>query len=347
MKLVINPNRALVCIEVIMLSYRRTCFVAAALLSTISAQSVVAQSAPLWAQNNSPLAQLVALPSQRSAQLTESWQWELHSAIASHWVIQSNQQAAVRFDGETARVTAALEWGFAPRWSARFSVPWINHQGGFLDPLINDWHALFGMSDAGRPQFADDQLNFRYTTNSNSQSLTRANSGLGDVRTELNYQLAETQDDAWSLSMGYKWATGDEHAWRGSGAGDAYTTLRYSGRHLADLPLTWHGQLGYTYAGESTLLGADQRRHLWHAGMTLDWRLAQSWSLIAQIDGHAGVIRSPLTVLDKPAMVLSLGARFTITPALTLDVSFSEDIRVESAPDITFQATLRWIPSAD
>lgn len=307
--------------------------------------NLASQSQPLWAENLSPMAQLVALPSQRSAHIAQSWQWELHSAIASHWTVQGNGNTAVRFDGESTRAIAAFEWGFAPQWSARVSLPWINHGGGFLDGVINDWHRLFGMSDGGRQNFPQDQLAFLYNSDRNSQSLMANATGIGDVRTELSYQLSRSSTDAWSLSAGYKWATGDDDQWLGSGAGDVFATLRYSGRHRSDLPLTWHTQLGYTRAGKSTLLGPRQRRDLWYAGFAVDWRLAQRWSLLAQIDSHEGVMQSDTAALDEPTVMLTLGARFAITPRLSVEASFVEDIRVESAPDVTFQASFRWVPT--
>lgn len=312
-----------------------------------SPSNVAPPSQPLWAENLSPMAQLVALPSQRSAHIAQSWQWELHSAIASHWTIQSSGNTAVRFDGESTRAIAAFEWGFAPRWSARVSLPWINHGGGFLDGVINDWHRLFGMSDGGRQNFPQDQLAFFYSSDRNSQSLVAKASGIGDVRTELNYQLTQSSTDAWSLSAGYKWETGDDDQWLGSGAGDVFATLRYSGRHRSELPLTWHAQLGYTRAGKSMLLGPHQRRNLWHAGFAVDWRIAQRWSLLAQMDSHAGVMQSDVAALDEPTVMLTLGARYAITPRLSVEASFIEDIRVESAPDVTFQASFRWTPTDD
>jgi len=299
-------------------------------------------SQPLWVENMSPMAQHVALPSQRSAQIADAWSWELNTAIASHWTVQDEDDTTLRFDGETTRMTAALEWGFASRYSARVVVPWIQHTGGFLDPLINDWHALFGMSDGGRQQFTDDQLAFQYRSDRHTQSLTGTSAGIGDIRTELSYQLAQSPTDSWSLSAGYKWATGDEDQWLGSGGGDAFATLRYSGRHRADLPLIWHGQLGYIRAGKSALLGPEQRRHLWQAGVAVEWQLTKAWSLLAQLDGHAGVMRSQVPAVDEPTVMLALGMRYALSSELTLDASFIEDIRVESAPDVTFQASLRW-----
>jgi len=303
------------------------------------------RSEPLWVENLSPLAGLVALPSQRSARITPGLTIALHGAVANHWVSQDEAEESVFFDGETGRVTAAFEYGFSDANSFRLSVPWVSHSQGSLDGLINDWHALFGMSDGGRSHYPEDNFQYRYRRDEGEALLVQSASGLGDVRAEWNTALLQADSYAVSASVGYKFSTGDDPVWLGSGAGDVFTSLRFSGRHLSDLPLVWHGQLGYTYAGQSELLGAAQRRNLWRAGLSVDWQLGQHWSLLAQLDGHAGVVDSALGAIGNgPSVLLSLGTRYRLTSSWLVDVSFVEDIRVETAPDITFQATLRWQP---
>ena len=201
------------------------------------------------------------------------------------------------------------------------------------------------MSDGGRSRYPEDSFQYRYRRDEGEASLVQSGSGLGDVRAEWNTALIRAESHAVSASVGYKFSTGDDQVWLGSGAGDVFASLRFSGRHLSDLPLVWHGQLGYTYAGQSDLLGAAQRRNLWRVGLSVDWQLGQHWSLLGQIDGHAGVVDSALGAIgDGPSVLLSIGARYRLTPRWLIDVSFVEDIRVETAPDITFQATLRWQP---
>ena len=45
---------------------------------------------PLWVENLSPLAQLVALPSQRSADIKEGLSVSVHTDIATHFVSQAS-----------------------------------------------------------------------------------------------------------------------------------------------------------------------------------------------------------------------------------------------------------------
>ncbi len=54
---------------------------------------------PLWVENISPLAQLVALPSQRSADIKQGLSVSLHTDIATHFVSQASERERVFFDG--------------------------------------------------------------------------------------------------------------------------------------------------------------------------------------------------------------------------------------------------------
>ena len=158
----------------------------------------------------------------------------------------------------------------------------------------------------------------------------------------LGYQIYRDEGSTASLVAGYKFATGDEDDFLGSGAEDAYLALRFSGDHLSTLPLRWHGQLGYMRAGQSDLIGPAQERDLWFAGLTVDWIIAERWSLLAQVDGHAAPMDSDLTALGEEAIMLTVGARWRISRRWALDVSVVEDVQVETAPDVTFQASLRY-----
>ena len=150
-------------------------------------------SEPLWSENLSPLAGLVALPSQRSAQITPGLTAALHGAMANHWVSQDEADESVFFDGETGRVTAAFEYGFSDAHSFRLSIPWVSHSHGSLDGLINGWHALFGMSDGGRSRYPEDSFQYRYRRDEGEASLVQSGSGLGDARAEWNTTLIRAE----------------------------------------------------------------------------------------------------------------------------------------------------------
>lgn len=300
---------------------------------------------PLYGKNLSPIAGLLGLPSARSAALTPaaSMAFAAHGALASHSVFESGTGEALRLDGETHRL--ALEWryGLSPAWEVQVEMPWLSHGGGSLDSLIDGWHELWGMPDGGRDTVPRDQLRFRYDSPSDALDLRDSASGLGDITVALNRALVA--EGAWHISagLGYKLASGDERELLGSGAEDAFLVLR-SGWAPAEGRLHVQGQAGYLRAGNSPILGVEQERDLWFAGLGVSWALYDSITLLAQIDSHGAPLDSGLTALGTSALLLNVGARWRLNSRWTLEAGFIEDVRVATAPDITFQASVRFTP---
>jgi len=301
-------------------------------------------SEPLYVKNLSPVTGMLGLPSQRQADTRARGDFSLamHSSVASHYVAEVGAAERVNLDGETARFALEARYGLAENWDIQLEVPWLKHSGGFLDSAIDSWHDLWGMSDGGRSDVAHDILDLRYFDPSARFSLTDDASGVGDISLSLSHAFYRDENSALSAVVGYKFATGDEKKLLGSGEDDVFLALRFSGAHLANLPLNWHGQVGYLYAGSSDVLGSRQENDLWFAGLSLDWAIAGSFSLFAQLDVHAAPMASELTALGDEAIMGSLGGRWSFADNWLLDFGFIEDLQVETAPDITFQASIRY-----
>jgi hypothetical protein len=299
---------------------------------------------PLWVENLSPFAALVALPAQRSADIREGVSVTLHSDVATHFVSQAGGGESVFFDGETQRHSLRLRWGFSPFWELSAVVPVTKHSGGFTDGYVNRWHDFFGMPDGGRRNVPNDELRYQFTHPSQQVGLVESVSGLGDTTFEMSFMAAWQSDTHISYSLGYKADTGDSDDWTGSGSSDLYGVARFSGAHRRDLPLYWHGQLGVTAVGDSDLLGSQKRDWLWFGGLSAEWHLNERWALIGQIDSHSALLNSSADALGEPAAMLSLGLRRHLNKSWAVDLSFAEDIVVESAPDIIFQASIHFRP---
>ena len=104
----------------------------------------------------------------------------------------------------------------------------------------------------------------------------------------------------------------------------------------------WHSQLGYTRAGKISQLGAMQERDLWFAGLGVEWRHWEKLHLKLQIDSQAALADSRLPQTGDPMVQLSAGASWLIAPGWELDLSFSEDIAVDTAPDFVLQFGIRY-----
>jgi hypothetical protein len=304
---------------------------------------------PLYVKNLSLVAGLSGLPSQRDAATAESGTLvaALHSSLANQYVADSNSDEFLNFDGETLRFALELRYGLAQNWDVQLEVPWLDHSGGNLDDWIDDWHDLWGMSDGGRSDVPNDLLDYRYANRDGAGfSLQDSTSGLGDISLSLTHAFYRKKSSVASLVLGYKFSTGDEDDFLGSGGDDAFVALRFSGPQLSDLPLSWHGQVGYLRAGDSDVLGEVQEQDLWFAGLAVDWQVAQRWSLIAQVDSHAAPADSDLTALGDDAIMATVGVRWRFAPNWSVDVNVVEDIRVETSPDVIFQASLRYHPGS-
>ena len=327
-----------------MRGFNRGAFFLAGLACPVVVHAGIAD--PLYVKNLSPVTGLFGIPSQRSADTAPEGKLgaAFHSAIANHFALDSDRDEFLNLDGETVRLALDLRYGLWDNWEVQLEVPWLDHSGGELDRLIDDWHDLWGMPDGGRDSVERDLLDYHYVTPAFGAQLRDDSSGLGDISLVLNHAVYRRDNAVVSLGLGYKFGTGDEDDFLGSGADDVYLALRFSGEHLSDLPLTWHGQVGYLRAGESDLWEDVQDQNLWFAGLAVDWKLSDSWSLLAQLDGHAGPLDSDLKQVGGEAYLATVGARWRFADSWSLEANSVEDIRVETAPDITFQASMRYAP---
>ena len=305
----------------------------------------VAAYEPLYVKNLSPVTGLLGLPSQRYAGTQSQGKLgvALHSSVANNYVLDTNSREFLNFDGETLRFALDLRYGLAADWDLQLEVPWLEQSGGHLDRLIDDWHDLWGMSDGGRSKVSRNLLDYQYASSfARGFLLEDDSSGVGDITLALNYAFFRDNNTVAAVALGYKFGSGDDDKFLGSGADDQFVTLRFSGDHLSSLPLRWHGQVGYLRAGDSDLLDGIQEQNLWFAGLSLDWVISQHWSLLAQVDSNAAPTDSGLTALGDTAVTFSGGARWRFAPRWSVDASIVEDIGVEPASDVTFQLSLRF-----
>lgn len=317
---------------------------AALLLATAAAPALARE--PLYVKNLSPVIGLMGLPSQRDTFATEQGRFAaaLHSSIASHYMNDANSDEFLNLDGETLRFALDLRYGLAENLDIQLEVPWLDHSGGELDGLIDDWHDFWGMSDGGRSEVPRDLLDYRYATPQGNFGLVDDASGLGDLNLSLNYVFYRDKASAMGVALGYKFGTGDADDFTGSGADDAWIAVRFTGKQLSDLPLVWHGHAGYLYAGDGDLTEDYQENNLWFAGLSLEWRFGQYWSTLVQFDSNAAPLKSDITGVGDEAYMATVGLRRDFGRHWSADFSVVEDIGVETAPDVTFQFSVRYSP---
>ena len=302
------------------------------------------QSEPLQFTNLSPLASLRAIPAQRRVETARGFSWAASASLSNHFTMENEGEESLLLDGQTDALTLSLRYGMPQQWDVEVTVPWRHHSGGVTDNLNSSWHRLFGFPDGNRDSYPTDALHYQLSQPEHDRHLRRSVSGLGDIHVAVSRPLLAIDGGQLGISAGMKTASGRASDWLGSGARDIYALLRFSGQQLGGWPLWWHGQVGGTRAGNSNLLGPHQRRSLWFAGLAAEWRFTPRWSALMQYDGHSALLDGALEAVGEPTGMLSMAVRWRPTGHWMIDAGFSEDVVVESAPDITFLLNARYVP---
>ncbi len=306
------------------------------------------QAQPLNVMNNSPVSALYGIPVHRDALQLPAGHWalDIQGGISNHFTDANRGGESVSFDGETTRLDMRIRYGLSERWELQVDIPWLQHRGGQLDELVEDWHKLFGLPGGGRSAAEQDQLHFLFEDgNGGRRNLRRSVKGMGEPSLTLSYQAWSEGGRQLSIAAGVRMGSGKQEDWLGSGETDYSLGLRFSDRDtLADYDMSWHLQGGVLRLGDSSLLPMGPESATWYASSSLDWRVNGTFTLVAQTDSHGRLYDSDLPQLGKPTFQLSLGAHWQASERWRMQLGFSEDLAVDRSPDISFFAGLSYRP---
>lgn len=314
----------------------------AAGLAGFSAQAAEI-SDPFATRNISPFVQVYGLPAAQSAVLTS---WEKFSGgimleAASNFTTDNKGSESIFIDGESYRTTLRWRYGASERVELGIDVPYLSHQAGRMDDFIENWHSFWGFPNGDRDKFPQDQLSYRYSDNGQQlMNVTSNGDGLGDVSLSVAYQLAASDVRHWALRGGVKLATGDADSLRGSDSTDIYAGLHFSDASLAATGLILHASIGGLWMDEGEVLNELREDWVLYGSSTLSWAFSHTLSLKLQVDAHSAFYDSRLTQLGSDSVQLILGGAIRLSEQITLDLSVSEDVAVDTAPDVVFQIGL-------
>lgn len=278
---------------------------------------------------------------------------ELAWHIANNAVAQQSGAESLLLDGETHTVTLRLQRRLNPRLSVGVEVPWISHSGGFLDPLIDDWHRAFGLSQGIRPYLPTGELQYVYARD--GVDLTRldgATSGIGDVRTSAALRLVGAPGDTNRLLLDVtadvEWPTGDAGRLTGSGGTDLAAGLRLAGP--VSRPgepgsrLGWSVSTGLVWPGNVDLPLPPPSGQILYYDASLAWAALQSLDLVLQAQGHTGDYQSDLKMLGSAALQFGGGVIWHVSHQYSVRFGIFEDIRTDTTPDFATELSLTYRP---
>jgi hypothetical protein len=217
-------------------------------------------------------------------------------------------------------------------WLTQVNVPFIDNSGGQLDGLIDSWHNFFGLPDGDRDDFQKDEINIEYLRDGVVEySQDKSSSGLGDISLALGHQ----RPGAPALFAGIELPTGSESDYSGNEAVDFGFWVTHAKKFNTKTNL--YGLLGLSFPGDDGNLEGLIVDQILVAQLGTDYLFDDSIVGTVQFDYHSAIIDDSDLTAFGDSLQIQLGLGFlTLFEDYRLDLFFSEDIYVGSAPDISF-----------
>ena len=294
--------------------------------------------------NQSPFKQIFGLPSLDNNPLTETHKlrMSLIANISNTNEISFGADEQIENDSETFRGSLIASYVLLDNWQMSVEVPYIRHDGGFLDNFIYDWHDFFNLSQNGRTKDKSNQLHIAYMSNSNSLfAMHDAGAGLGDIRLNSAYSLPwGTRTFIFSTEV--KFPTGDFYKLTGSGGYDFSVGLLLNDpQSLGEYGITVFGGVAGVFLGDiDGELSAVQNDFAIVGRLGIGWQVTKLIQLKMQLDGLTALYDSELKQLGDESFQVIMGGSLCFTDNVYLDISVAENINSATGVDVAFQLGL-------
>ena len=326
--------------------------VGAAFCLAVSFSSCIAEAleaTPFYTQNQGPLIQIFGLPSIGEGIILPRGKADGRFIVdlANTYIDDSNPRESILLDGETTRFTLQGRYGIGGGLEFGAEVPYVIQGGGFLDSFIENYHSAFGFPNAGREKAPRNRLLYRYERDGKVIfNMDRSGNGLGDIKLLGGWQIYVNDQrpvQALALRGSLKFPTGDSSRLLGSGSTDF--ALWVVGTDEYALPvgrLTVFGAAGAMVMTEGDILSEQQRPLVGFGSLGLGWTPFRWLALKIQANAHTPFYRdSDLRELNMSSVQLTVGGTLALSKKTSLDLGISEDVIVQTSPDVVFHVALR------
>jgi len=270
--------------------------------------------------------------------------WDSSLIIASHNIDEADAGESLRLDGETSRLAFTYRYGVSDKLEIGIEAPYVWHRAGFLDSIIDSWHDFFGLPDGPRGMRQQDQLEIFYADS--QATLIDANSdvsGIGDIRILAGWLLSGKNGSSTALRLSFKLPTGDSDKLLGSGGTDISVGLASDVSGLwGKTKLSGFYRANVTHLGKPDLLADRYNDFVGQLSFGLGYQAHRNVDLRLQSRIRSAVYDSEIDSLGAMAISLTFGAGFHLSDRYQLVLSVGEDVRPDSAPDVSFQIALRY-----
>lgn len=323
------------------------CLVAMVIMGIMSVASASDLVQPFYSRNLNPFVQIYGLPAVEQAALVQDGRLEARLVldVANNYTDSVAQGENIVIRGETYRTVLAMRYGLSEKLEIGIDLPYLHHGSGNLNDFVREWHHAFGLPQGGRDEATGDDLVYLYADNGNLVSMGGSASGLGDVLLAAATPLWKSGGEnlrQLTLRATLKVPTGSASELRGSGSTDF--SLRLCGedrQSMADQRIAWFGTLGALLMSEGDVIADRQRNMVGFGSVGFGWQPLSWLALKLQFDGNTAFYDSNLSQLGDFSGQLVMGGTLGLPEDFILDLGVSEDIIVDTAPDVVFHFDLR------
>ncbi|MCB9882902.1 MAG: DUF3187 family protein [Planctomycetes bacterium] len=242
------------------------------------------------------------------------------------------------FDGEIWRSVASVSHGFGGGLQLAVRVPFLYGSGGFLDALVEDYHAWLGLTQEGRDENPDDRFTMELVKDqAHAYSMDAHRFAIADTAFELAWNVLP-EDDALpgvTLRAAVELPTGD--AARGYG-NDAFDVAFGAAVEKEVLGFVLYGNAnGSINGGYDAIRDADVGVRNTYSGLVgVERPLWSSFSAMAQVQMESSPV-SNIDLEDPTDVVwlLTVGGVVDLSQDLRLHLAFAEDLTGKAAQDFT------------
>ncbi|MCX7800530.1 MAG: DUF3187 family protein [Fimbriimonadales bacterium] len=217
-------------------------------------------------------------------------------------------------DCETTRLALEFRRGLEGGWQFAAEIPLLARHGGFLDGVIDWWHAaVLGWSDPAR----DAAPLGRAVVRGPALGSFASAEGVGDASVRAARELGR-----WRLGAALKLPTGDAAGLLGSGGFD----LCVAAEAGWELSRTWslEAYAAWVAQGSPTRLRRARDGAL-QAGFGLVWKPNSRDRWIAQWQHEDSALRTGVAPLDAPHRLVTFGYRRLLGGGRSVEAFFTED----------------------
>ena len=294
--------------------------------------------------NQLPFKQIFGLPSLDNSPLTEAGKLRFNviTNLSNTYDVSAAANEQIVTDVETLRTSLVLGYAIRNNWQLGIEVPYVRHNGGFLDDFIYDWHDFFSMPQNGRTENNKDQLDIYYSSSKGASfALSDSGGDIGDIRINSAYTLPWKKRTL-IFSTELKLPTGDFDKLTGSGEMDISAGLTINDPYsLERYNITVFGGLAGIYLGDiDDDMSLIQNNFAIAGRLGIGWQASRLIQLKLQMDAQTPLYDSDVKEMGDPALQLVIGGSLTFTDNTYLDISVAEDINTTTAADVAFQLAL-------